>query len=55
MVRRRAGKGGAALRETVVSNADTHAIGRAPIVNKLQSAGHESLRPLARGAATYQR
>ncbi|MGA0807287.1 MAG: recombinase family protein [Pseudohongiellaceae bacterium] len=43
-----AGKGGAALRETVASNADAHAAALAPVITELQRQGHTSLRALAR-------
>ena len=44
---KRAGKGGVALRETVVSNADAHAAALAPVIAALQRHGHTSLRALA--------
>jgi DNA invertase Pin-like site-specific DNA recombinase len=44
---RRAGKGGAALRETVRQNADDHAAALAPVVAALQEEGHNTLRALA--------
>jgi DNA invertase Pin-like site-specific DNA recombinase len=44
---RRAGKGGAALRETVRQNADEHAAALAPVVEALRAEGHTTLRALA--------
>ncbi|WP_234992367.1 recombinase family protein [Roseisalinus antarcticus] len=44
---RRAGKGGEALGVTVVANADLHAASLAPVVRKLQTQGHSTLRALA--------
>jgi DNA invertase Pin-like site-specific DNA recombinase len=44
---RRAGKGGAALRETVCRNADDHAVALAPVVEALRAEGHTTLRALA--------
>ena len=44
----RAGKGGAALREAVASNADACAAALAPVIADLQGQGHTSLRALAR-------
>src|SRR6056297_2790124 len=44
---RRAGKGGAALRDTVRQNADEHARALAPVIAELQAAGHTTLRALA--------
>jgi len=44
---RRAGKGGAALRATVVRNADTFARDLAPVVEDIRAAGHVSLRAMA--------
>jgi len=45
---KRAGKGGAALREAVASNADAHAAALAPVIAELQRQGHTSLRALVR-------
>lgn len=42
----RAGKGGAALRETVVRNAATFARDLAPVVEEFRAAGHVSLRAM---------
>ncbi|MCA8879573.1 MAG: recombinase family protein [Rhodobacteraceae bacterium] len=44
---RRAGMGGAALREAVSRNADAHAEALAPIVADLRAAGHTTLRSFA--------
>jgi len=44
---RRAGKGGAALRETVRQNADEHANALSPVVDALRADGHTTLRALA--------
>lgn len=44
---RRAGKGGAALRKTVVQNADAFALALAPLIADLQLAGVTTLRDLA--------
>lgn len=44
---RRAGKGGAALRETVRQNADDHAAALAPVVEALRAEGHMTLRAMA--------
>ena len=44
---RRAGMGGAALREAVSRNADAHAEALAPVVADLRAEGHTSLRALA--------
>jgi hypothetical protein len=50
---RRAGKGGAALRETVANNADTFAAGLAPVRQGLKQDGITSLRGIA-GALNAQ-
>ncbi len=47
---RRAGKGGAALRQAVAQNADAHASALADVIADLQSQGHTSLRDLAQAA-----
>jgi DNA invertase Pin-like site-specific DNA recombinase len=44
----RAGRGAAALRAAVTQNADAHAADLAPVIARLQAAGHTSLRALAR-------
>ncbi|MCU4654488.1 recombinase family protein, partial [Roseibacterium sp. SDUM158016] len=44
---RRARKGGAALRETVRSNADEYAAALAPVVDALKAEGHTTLRAMA--------
>ena len=44
---RRAGKGGAALREAVARNADDYARDLAPVVEDIRAAGHVSLRAMA--------
>jgi DNA invertase Pin-like site-specific DNA recombinase len=44
---RRAGKGGMALREAVVQNADEFAAGLRPVVEALKAEGHITLRALA--------
>lgn len=44
---RRAGKGGAALREAVARNAEAHAQNLAPVIAELQAQGHTTLRALA--------
>jgi len=44
---RRAGKGGAALRETVHQNADEYAAALVPVVEALRAEGHTTLRALA--------
>ncbi len=44
---RRAGKGGAALREVVAYNADEHAEALAPIVQSVREEGHTTLRAMA--------
>lgn len=44
---RRAGKGGAALREVVSRNADEFAAGLAPVVEALSAEGHTTLRAIA--------
>ncbi len=44
---RRAGKGGAALREAVQANADAFAAELAPVVAEIRAAGHVSLRSMA--------
>ncbi len=45
---RRAGKGGAALRETVAANADQHATDLAPVVADIRAEGHLTLRAIGR-------
>jgi DNA invertase Pin-like site-specific DNA recombinase len=50
---RRAGKGGAALRETVSRNATSHARSLTPVLDELREAGITSLRGIA--AALYDR
>lgn len=45
---RRAGKGGAALREVVVQNADDHAVALAPVLHAIRSEGHTTLRAIAK-------
>ncbi|MDG4650387.1 recombinase family protein [Roseibacterium sp. SDUM158017] len=44
---RRAGKGGAALHETVRQNADEHAAALGPVVEALRAEGHTTLRGIA--------
>lgn len=44
---RRAGKGGAALREAVARNADEHAEALAPLIRELQAQGVKTLRGIA--------
>lgn len=44
---RRAGKGGAALRETVSANADEFAAALRPIIEELRQDGHSTLRAIA--------
>ncbi|MCU4652136.1 resolvase [Roseibacterium sp. SDUM158016] len=44
---RRAGKGGAALRDTIRQNADEHAAALAPVVEALRTEGHTTLRAMA--------
>src|SRR6056297_1960547 len=45
---RRAGKGGAALRETVGQNADEHAAALSPVVKAIDARGHTTLRAIAK-------
>lgn len=44
---KRAGKGGAALRATVVANADAHAADLADVLTDIRAQGHETLRAMA--------
>ncbi|MDA1287019.1 MAG: recombinase family protein [Proteobacteria bacterium] len=44
---RRAGKGGGALREAVVRNADQHAESLAPVLADIRAEGHSTLRAIA--------
>lgn len=43
----RAGKGGAALRQTVARNADRHAESLAPVLADIRAQGHMTLRAIA--------
>lgn len=45
---RRAGKGGAALRETVAANVDQHATNLAPAIADIRAEGHLTLRAIGR-------
>jgi DNA invertase Pin-like site-specific DNA recombinase len=44
---RRAGKGGGALRATVVANADSFAAELAPVIAEIRANGHSTLRAMA--------